>query len=158
MHLRWYRSADFNALYELDRACFSARFRFSRAMMRRVVQAPRALVLLACDMDNAGAERIIGFCAVETMGEGSEAWTYISTLDVSPENRGRGIGRLLVEGVEAEAGKWGARAMLLHVYVENASALRPYERLGYEAIGREPAFYGQDLDALLYRRWLRTVQ
>jgi ribosomal-protein-alanine N-acetyltransferase len=50
----------------------------------------------------------------------------------------------------------GGAAMALHVYTENAEAMRFYESMGYGRVGRVEGFYGRGLDALLYRKRLGT--
>ena len=149
MVLRAYREEDFEAVYALDRVCFRPRFRFSRAMMRRVVGAPGAVVLLAWE-----GEALVGFCAAEVEREGEAVWGYLATLDVAPASRGRGIARELMRAVEEEVAGKGAEGMVLHVFVGNAAAVGLYEGIGYERVGREVGFYGRGFDAWVYRKAL----
>jgi ribosomal-protein-alanine N-acetyltransferase len=46
----------------------------------------------------------------------------------------------------------------LHVFVGNDSAIRFYERSGYMRVGDVPAFYGQGLDAWVYRKTLSDAK
>ncbi len=64
---------------------------------------------------------------------------YIASLTVFPEFRGRGLGRLLMAEVEADARvrKFGQAS--LTVFAENKGALTLYEDLGYREIARQPA-------------------
>lgn len=146
MYLRDYNEADFEAVYRLDWACFAPRFRFSRAMMRRVVSSPGAVLLVSCE-----AEVLAGFVAVEVQGERG----YVATLDVSPDWRRAGIGRALMLAAEERAGASGAELMTLHVSVENGAAVRLYEGLGYVRVGVERGFYGAGWDGWVYRKELR---
>jgi ribosomal-protein-alanine N-acetyltransferase len=75
------------------------------------------------------------------------------TIDVAKECRRRGIGDLLLAAAEGWLVGSGAAAMMLHVYVQNAEAVRFYERTGYERGGEKPGFYGPGIDAALY--WKR---
>ncbi len=152
MYLRPYRDTDFEAVYELDRACFAPRFRFSRAMMRDVVGAHGATILVACEADG-GVESMLGFCAVQMeVAEQSLLYGYVATLDVAETARGRGVGRALMTAAEQEVGRAGAKAMWLHVYSGNAAAIALYERQGYLRVGQEAAFYGAGFSALVYRK------
>ena len=58
-------------------------------------------------------------------------------LNVSPAFRGRGVGTALVRAVEEEeARRRGLAHVNLEVAVENAGAIRLYERLGYQRQGK----------------------
>ncbi|MDB5712678.1 MAG: family N-acetyltransferase [Sphingomonadales bacterium] len=50
--------------------------------------------------------------------------------------QGAGLGRALIEAVEAEAIARGARRLVLSVYTKNEKAIRFYSARGYETIGR----------------------
>jgi ribosomal protein S18 acetylase RimI-like enzyme len=63
---------------------------------------------------------------------GTDAW--IGGVGVVPEERGRGVGRLLMEAVHDQARTRGAERVWLEVIVENAPAVALYERLGYEHV------------------------
>jgi ribosomal protein S18 acetylase RimI-like enzyme len=56
---------------------------------------------------------------------------YVSVLAVAPENRGHGIGAVLLERVVAAA-DWMGLGVALDVGLENEPALRLYQRLGFE--------------------------
>jgi ribosomal protein S18 acetylase RimI-like enzyme len=70
------------------------------------------------------------------LGEG----LYVSTLCVDPEYRKRGIGRALMEAVEAEAAGRGVIGIYLHVESCNEAALGLYERAGYTRQAKTPRF------------------
>ncbi len=67
-------------------------------------------------------------------------------LDVGSPFRSKGIGTSLIAAVENEARRRGLRGVHLEVAVNNASAVRLYERLGYESQG----------DAFVDRWWRVT--
>ena len=56
-------------------------------------------------------------------------------LDVGPPFRGRGVGTALIEAVEARACVLERPRVNLEVAIENAGAVRLYERLGYQPAG-----------------------
>ena len=157
MYLRPYRSADLDAIFALDRVCFPPRFRFSRALMRQIAEAPEAIVILACAVGSEGREELLGFCAVQMEDDTEEGmrFGYVSTLDVAPAARGQGVARTLMHAVQQTALVAGGACMLLHVFVDNLPAVRLYEALGYLRVGEERGFYGGGVDAWVYRRDLK---
>ena len=75
---------------------------------------------------------------------------------VLPAERGRGLGRRLVEGAMHKARQRGARKMFLEVRDGNTSALHLYASLGFSAAGRRLNYYmgaaGERFDAITMRR------
>ncbi len=61
-----------------------------------------------------------------------EAWC--SGLAVAPTLRGGGLGRQLMDTIQAKAAAAGAHALRLEVLVHNAPARRLYESLGYQPV------------------------
>lgn len=61
-----------------------------------------------------------------------EAWC--SGLAVAPALRGGGLGRQLMEAIQAKAAASGAHALRLEVLVHNTPARRLYESLGYQPV------------------------
>jgi GNAT superfamily N-acetyltransferase len=59
------------------------------------------------------------------------AWPELRLLAVSPEKRGRGIGRALVDECARRSRASGARSLGLHTSRSMAVARRMYERLGF---------------------------
>jgi [ribosomal protein S18]-alanine N-acetyltransferase len=75
---------------------------------------------------------------------------------VLPVERGRGLGRRLVEGALHKARQRGARKMFLEVRDGNLPAFRLYESLGFSVAGRRQNYYtganGERFDAVTMRR------
>lgn len=75
---------------------------------------------------------------------------------VLPGERGRGLGRKLVEGAMHKARQRGARKIFLEVRDGNAAAFGLYESLGFSAAGRRQNYYigmmGERFDAVTMRR------
>lgn len=81
----------------------------------------------------------------------------IGGLAVSPAAQGRGVGRHLVDGAVAEAGRRGATKVTLRVLGPNAGARRLYERCGFivEGVLRgEFVLDGRLVDDVLMARYL----
>jgi [ribosomal protein S18]-alanine N-acetyltransferase len=147
---RDYRPADIEAMFRLDELCFTKEFRFSRESMQEFAQERNAIVRVA---EAVGGE-IVGFVIVHIERVASERRAYVVTLDVDPGCRRQGIAMKLMNAVEAAATAARARWIQLHVFVGNEGAIRFYEEQGYEQVGMRADFYGQRLDALIYRKEL----
>jgi ribosomal-protein-alanine N-acetyltransferase len=150
LRIRPYREEDFEAVYRLDEVCFEPEFRFSRASMRRFLTSRRARVVVA-----EIAERLIGVSLVHVESAGDTALGYVVTLDVDPGSRRMGVARALLLASEAQACAEDCRAMVLHVFAENRSAIEFYESMGYRAGHTVEDFYGAGLDAVVYRKRLQ---
>jgi ribosomal protein S18 acetylase RimI-like enzyme len=61
--------------------------------------------------------------------------TYLSSIGTRPRFRGRGLGALVTSIVAAAGVRAGSRWIHLGVFADNVSAIRMYERLGFERIG-----------------------
>ena len=136
-------------MYELDLVCFEVPFRFDYETMRRVVEDPAAIVIVA----ESGGE-LAGFIVVHPVRRKGGIAGYVVTLDVAPRFRRLGLALELLAETESEAAEAGADGIALHVFVGNAGAIAFYERAGYLRGPRKAGFYGQGLDAWTYWRAL----
>jgi ribosomal-protein-alanine N-acetyltransferase len=152
VQLREYRNDDLEAIFRLDQVCFAEPFRFSKRAMRQFAEARNALTIVAATED----ERIAGFAIAHVERSSDQRAAYVVTLDVSPQDRRRGLARELVATLERQAQTAGCAEMVLHVWVENAGAISFYERLGYLRAQRARGFYGPQRDAWVYGKALRS--
>ena len=60
---------------------------------------------------------------------------FLAELYVTPEARGKGLGRALIEGCEAWARTRGHKLLQVGVLARNGRAIRSYEGAGYAAYG-----------------------
>jgi ribosomal protein S18 acetylase RimI-like enzyme len=97
-------------------------------------QHPAALVLLAFD-DATPVGVAVCFVGFSTFL--ARPLLNIHDLAVVPEHRGRGIGRLLLEGVEAKGRELGCCKLTLEVREDNHRAQRLYQRFGFGATSSE---------------------
>ncbi len=82
-----------------------------------------------------------GFATVE-----HEPWhgrIILWFLYIAPEWRRRGVGRALLERVEAHGREVGATHVWLETSNVNVPGVRAYERLGYSLCGADTRYYGQ---------------
>ena len=100
--------------------------------------------------DDAG--RLLGYAVTWTVGEVAD----LQRLVVAPAARRRGIGRRLLSDLLDDAGRRGARRVLLEVSARNEPALQCYRSLGFAEIDRRASYYRDGSDALVLQRDLTT--
>ncbi|MEH0829480.1 MULTISPECIES: ribosomal protein S18-alanine N-acetyltransferase [unclassified Micromonospora] len=102
--------------------------------------------LVATDDDGA----VLGYAGL-AVSPPDEAW--VQNVAVRRDAQRRGIGRLLLEALLAEAARRGARSTLLEVAADNAPAQRLYATYGFEPIGVRRGYYQpSNTDALVMQR------
>lgn len=151
MDYRLYKSEDFESVYAIEEICFHLPFRFGRAHMRRLVNAPNGATWIA---EEGG--KMAGFAIVEWIRHARGTSAYIDTIEVLPEYRGRGAGSSLLRRVEGAARKSGAQTVWLHVDSTNTRAIQLYESNHYLYFDREEHFYAPGRGALIYRKTLAS--
>ncbi|HWH23278.1 MAG TPA: GNAT family N-acetyltransferase [Candidatus Limnocylindria bacterium] len=88
----------------------------------------------------------------------SPADALLFSMWVAPEARRSGVGRLLVDAVDAWGATWGAKRIVLWVLSANDGAHRFYERLGFRSRDDGPdAQSGAAYGALAMERPVRKV-
>jgi ribosomal-protein-alanine N-acetyltransferase len=94
---------------------------------------------------------LLGWAGVLVIADVAE----ILTVGVVPSARRRGLGRLMLAELYAEAKRRGAREMFLEVRVDNESAISLYAAEGFAEIARRHGYYaGGTVDAVVMRRAL----
>jgi ribosomal-protein-alanine N-acetyltransferase len=150
LQLRRYRTTDLDAIVALDAICFAEEFVFGSDSMQRFAEAENAVTVLA-EVDGV----LAGFVIAQVERRTGQSRGYIVTLDVAPAYRRAGVAGRLMEAVESAATAAENSWMSLHVFTENAAAIRFYESRGYGRRGLQRGFYGVGMDAYLYRKALR---
>ena len=147
MLYRLYTPEDFESLYSLEELCFAPPDRFGRRYMRQLVERRNTNTWIAED-----GRQMAGFAIVEWAERRNGVSAYIETIEVAPDNRGRGVGRELLGRIEGSARAAGACQIWLHVEAANTAAIRLYEARGYLCEGRQENFYPLGRSALIYRK------
>ena len=145
MNYRLYESDDFDDLYAIEEVCFQTPDRFTRRYMRQLIASPESATWIA---EESG--HMAGFAIVEFIRQVSPTVAYISTIEVLPAHRGGGIGAELLRRLEGSSNAEGATGIWLHVDMENAVAIRLYERLGYCKTSRANHYYARNRPAAIY--------
>ena len=143
------RPADFSdleVLTSIDARCFSPGIAYSREEIAWLLQARFGLTLVA-----ERSDVIAGFASLRLVRPrrvpGQSTRGELITIDVLPEFRRAGAGWELHQRLEEWLRAAGGNAIELHVAVDNATAIRFYERLGYRILARVPRYYLGTSDA-----------
>jgi ribosomal-protein-alanine N-acetyltransferase len=103
--------------------------------------SPHSFPLVALDAEGM----LTGYiCPMILLDEG-----HIMNVAVRKEHRGRGLGKLLVEGVLRECRKRGAEYVSLEVRPSNTAAISLYRKLGFVETGLRKRYYENGEDAIL---------
>jgi ribosomal-protein-alanine acetyltransferase len=97
--------------------------------------------------------RLVGFAIMEFYDEHA----HLSLLAVQPGYQRQGIGKHLLEWLEASARTAGTFLIQLELRADNDAARLFYERLGYREVGRKKAYYAGREDALRMTRDLAVA-
>lgn len=135
---------DLGALQQLERACFRED-RWPLLDLMAVLTFPDVIRLKA--VENG---RMIGFVAGDTRDRGM---SWIATIAVLPQYQKQGVGRALLDACES---KLTAARVRLCLRTDNLSALRLYERQGYQRVDLWRGYYKDRADALVMEK-LRGV-
>jgi ribosomal protein S18 acetylase RimI-like enzyme len=89
-----------------------------------------ARVFLAYEGDTPSG---LALCLVGFSSFAARPLVNIHDIAVAPQFRGRGIGRALLEAVEADARQLGCCKVTLEVRADNARAMAAYRRAGFQS-------------------------
>ncbi len=93
--------------------------------------------------------RIQGYAGMVMVPEDAD----ITNIAVRKDQRGKGIGRMLLDAVITESGKHGVRNIFLEVRVSNAPARALYEHAGFTCEGIRKNYYEEPKeDAIIMKR------
>jgi ribosomal-protein-alanine N-acetyltransferase len=134
---------DIPAVLEIDRQSFPIPWP-ERSYRYELTENSASHMLVA--VSRASSPQILGYVGFWLIID--EA--HISTLAVTPEMRGQGIGRRLLEEALEQAQHLGADMATLEVRVSNTRAIQLYEHHGFAIVGRRRRYYrDNNEDALL---------
>jgi [ribosomal protein S18]-alanine N-acetyltransferase len=143
VELRRLDARDLDTVEVIERASYPTPW--SRSMFAAELRKPSALALGAY----LETGELVGYAFVSRY---VDAW-HVMNVAVAPEHRGRGIATVLLERLfEVTAGD-PRRGYTLEVRVSNATAIRLYERLGFQSRGVRRGYYTDNReDALIMWR------
>jgi [ribosomal protein S18]-alanine N-acetyltransferase len=149
VHIRRGKSADLDALWDLESRVF-ATDRMSRRSLRRLLASPSAAAVVA-QSDSA----IAGVAILLFRSNSRIARLY--SLAVAPKHTGRGIASALLAAAEKTARSRKCRWLRLEVHEKNHSAIKVYRKAGYNEFGRHHQYYQDRGDALRFEKRLTRL-
>ncbi len=136
---------DLPSVAAIERAAFSDPW--SLRSFREALDSPS--VYFACARSDDGG--VVGYVVAWFVADQGE----IANIAVSPDQRGRGAGRALLDAALGEAGARGTSAVFLEVRDSNQRARELYASRGFEEVGRRRRYYRRPVeDAIVLRRTL----
>ena len=150
--LREAGTADLDSFYRLDQVCFSANIAYTLGEFRSLLRSSRTISAVA---EEGGT--LAGFVIAQNVRVRGTRGGQVVTIDVAPEFRRRGIGRLLMERLCSQLKDAEAEWIRLEVAIDDSGAQRFYLSLGYEPVGRIADYYPGGLDALVMEKDLSLL-
>lgn len=144
-HLRPAQPGDFATLWEIDQLCFSEEIAYTATELRRSMNEPGAVTLVAEPEPGEIAGFLVAARPRPHLG-------HVITIDVRPEWRSHGVGHALMQMLEEIFAHHGVRRMRLEAAVNNFPALQFYKKHGYQVVKRLPRYYPGPLDGLLLEK------
>lgn len=136
---RW---RDLSALRQLEKICFPEDA-WPLLDLIGVLSLPNVIRFKAVRVD-----QMIGFVAGDKK---SSVLGWIATIGVLPEYRRQGVAAELLAECE---NRLGVSQIRLSVRLGNTSAIRLYERFGYQRVDIWPNYYQDGTDALVFEKTL----
>ena len=140
---------DLDEIYKIETECF-AEEAFTRMQLEYCLRSPIFITLIA-EVDNEVAGFIIG--AIEYVN--GKVAGHIYTIDVKHKFRRMRVGSMLLESLEKEFLRRGARRAVLEVRLDNTAAMALYLKHGYSQVGIVRDYYGSGLDAAIFEKDLQ---
>lgn len=130
------------AVAELEKTCFS--MPWSENAIAGELNNPLSLWLVA--LQDGG---VVGYVGSQSVLQEAD----MMNLAVDPACRKMGVGQQLVEALIARLKAENTYCITLEVRSSNTPAIRLYEKLGFQQVGRRPGYYQNPKeDALILRR------
>lgn len=145
IRLRPARASDLAALVALEEAVFAGD-RMAARQFRHHIDSPNGELVVAVGRDHT----LLGY-ALLLRRRGSRVGRIYS-IAVAAAARGTGLGRRLLERLQASARKHDLDEIRLEVRKDNAGAIGLYQRAGYEVFGERPGYYEDGMDAWRMRK------
>lgn len=136
---------DCQKVYEIDQACFTDAW--SLSMFQDIFRYPVNYYFVCEDKD-----RICGFAGITVSVDTAD----IMNIAVCKGDRGRGIGRRLLEQLMAQSIQCGCESMFLEVRESNQTARKLYESSGFVEIAVRKNYYANPTEHGVIMQYLFT--
>jgi ribosomal protein S18 acetylase RimI-like enzyme len=147
--LRSFKPEDFDALHEIDQACYEPEVAYSQRELRAYLRFSGSDCLVA-EADAESARQIAGFCISARRDESG----YIVTIDVLPQFRRHHVGTKLLDEIERRLAANGVREVALETATDNDSAVAFWTNHGYRNRGIKKDYYPGGRDAFAMTKTL----
>ena len=143
IELRRLGLADLRAIEEIERRSYPTPW--SRSMFAGELAKPSSVCLGAFEAEGEHG----ALCGYLIVSRYVDAW-HVMNVAVHPDHRARGIATMLLERLFALTADDERRGYTLEVRVSNETAIRLYERLGFQGRGIRRGYYTDNReDALI---------
>jgi len=149
MRIRRYKPSDLPTLCEIDQACFPPGISYSKSEISRFISHRGSRTWVTED-----GEETVGFLIA---GRAAKDVGHIVTIDVLAGWRRRGVGRELMDAVEAWAVEQGLRMLYLETAEDNLAAQRFYRRRNYSKIDEIKRYYSDGKAAWVMAKMIRNA-
>jgi len=133
MRLRPFHQSDLETLYQIDQACFPPGVSYSRAELAAFIRHSPGATWIAEE-----GKVIVGFLIADREGKGA---AHIVTIDVVEGRRRSGVGKALMDAVEAWATRHGLGLIHLETAASNSGAQAFYQARGYRKLEMIEDYY-----------------
>lgn len=148
--VRRFKSADMDRVLEIERASFGKEA-YDRKLFAEYHRRCGELFLLA------EADRIVAGYSIACMfARKGDLLASLESIAVAPHVRGKGAASSLLKSTIRRLKLRGVARITLMVRCSNAVAMQFYERRGFIALRRAPAYYEDGEDGLLMRKDLKS--
>jgi ribosomal protein S18 acetylase RimI-like enzyme len=121
----------------------------ARAPIAAAMAEPQALLVIAAEPD------VVAFAIAAPARDGDPCDAEVRFLGVAPDRWGEGLGAQVMHRLLERLDQRGDRSASLLVYVDNAPAIRLYERCGWVAADAPPTVH--PTSGRLEQRYLRAL-
>jgi GNAT superfamily N-acetyltransferase len=138
--VRQARIEDLNTLYRFEQGIIEAERPYNETLrtghinyydLKEMLYLPYVHVVVALDGDTIIGS---GYARIESAKPylQHERHSYLGFMYVEPAYRGKGVNNLIIEALKAWTTSRNIFELRLHVYNDNAAAIRAYEKAGFE--------------------------
>jgi ribosomal-protein-alanine N-acetyltransferase len=141
---------DLNELWLLDLRVFTDGEAYERDTFRQLLANPKGVARQVRNEDGKMIAFVIGLIEEDGVG-------HVTTIGVAPEQRRRGLAKILLLSLEQGFAVRGVTTVRLEVRTDNAGARQLYEQIGYTITQRMRRYYSTGDDGYLMVKAINGV-
>ncbi|AZA80784.1 GNAT family N-acetyltransferase [Chryseobacterium lactis] len=141
MTIREAKEEDLEILLEFEQGIVSAERPFNSTLfdgeihyydLSHFIKSPDAALIIAEENNEIIASGYVLIKKAEQYYYTFEKYAYLGFMYVKPEHRGKGINKVITDELIGWAKSRGVSEVRLDVYAQNESAIKAYEKAGFE--------------------------